>query len=118
MLLRHWKTALATALSAAALSQSASAQVSTPAILEIDLADKVQYHEDISFDPSKFATAAGVTTVARPVNFGKFISIADIVAVNGQPAKGIAVYNTRVVTLRASPSNPGEGIADTDRNGV
>jgi hypothetical protein len=118
MLLQHWKTAIATAVCAAAFSQPGLAQVPPTAILEIDLDNKVQYHEDVSFDPSKFATVAGVTTVTRPLNFGKFVSIADIVAVNGQPAKGIAVYNTRVVTLRAAPANPGEGIAYTDRNGV
>jgi len=118
MLPLHWKTALAAALCVAASSQPGLAQVPSPTILEVDLDNKVQYHEDASFDPSKFATIGGATTVIRALNFGKFVSIADIVAVNGQPAKGIAVYNTRVVTLRAAPANPGEGIADTDRNGV
>jgi hypothetical protein len=113
-----WKAALVAVLCTGAFSHRTLAQAPPTTILEIDLANKVQYHEDISFDPSKFATIAGVTTVIRPLNFGKFVSIADIVAVNGQPAKGIALYNTRVVTLRATPANPGEGIADTDRNGV
>jgi len=89
-----------------------------PVVLEVDLANKVQYHEDVAFDPTRFATNSGPTTVTRPLNFGKFVSVADIVAVNGQPVKGLALYNTRVVTLRASPVNPGEGIADLDRNGV
>ena len=112
------KPGLAVVAFAISCSQLMLAQVAPPSILEIDLENKVQYHEDVAFDPSKFATDQGATSVTRPRNFGKFVSVADIVAVNGQPVKGLALYNTRVVTLRAIPANPGEGIADTDRNGV
>src|SRR5689334_18248859 len=94
------------------------AQTMPASILELDIENKVQYHEDVAFDASKFAKDPSATTVTRPANFGKFISVGDIVAVNGQPAKGILLYNTRVATLRAAPANPGEGIADADRNGV
>ena len=107
----------AVALLVVACLPSGRTQTTPTTILEVDLENKVQYHEDVGFDPSKFATDGGLTTVVRPKNFGKFVSIADIVAVNGQPAKGIALYNTRTVTLRSAPA-PGEAIADTERNGV
>jgi len=113
------KMALRTVLwTAVALCRSGMGQTAPPVILQVDLENKVQYHEDVAFDPAKFATDQSVTTVTRARNFGKFVSIADIVAVNGQPVKGLALYNTRTVTLRANPVNPGEGIADLDRNGV
>src|ERR1051326_9064239 len=55
-----------------------------PSILQIDLENKVQYREDANLDPSKFATDPGIVPVTTPKDFGQFLSIADIVAVNGQ----------------------------------
>jgi hypothetical protein len=54
-LLRLWKPALAATLCAAAFSQTGLAQVATPSILQIDVANNVLYDEDAS-DVSKFAT--------------------------------------------------------------
>ena len=64
MLLRHWKTALATALCAAACSQLGLAQVAPPSILQIDVANNVLYQEDTS-DVSKFATDPKVSRRPR-----------------------------------------------------
>src|SRR5262245_24456128 len=85
-------------------------QTPAPAILQIDVENHVRYHEDIS-DVSKLATDAGVTSASPPRNFGKFVDISDIVAVNGQPARGTIVRNLRTTSLRTAP-NPGEAIAD------
>ena len=77
----------------------------------------VQYHEDIS-DVSKFATDPGVVNRdSAPRNFGKFVVIGDLVAVNGQPVRGTLVFNLRTITLRTAP-NAGEAIVDIVRNGV
>jgi hypothetical protein len=117
MLLLHWKTALATALCAWAYSQPGQAQIATPAtILEIDVENIVQYHEDI-FDVSKFGTNPTVTMPVVPRNFDYFLIIGDIVAVNGQPAKGTFANTTRMINLRPAPT-PGQAIGDVFRNTV
>jgi hypothetical protein len=55
MLLRYWKTALTVAVSAAALSPPALAQVPPASVLRIDTVNAVAYFEDTG-DVSKFAT--------------------------------------------------------------
>jgi len=92
------------------------AQTLPPTILEIDVENSVIYYEDTS-DLSKFATDPSVTTAIPPRNFGFNVYIADIVAVNGQPAKGTFTRNRRSVSLNRAP-NPGQAIADTVRNDV
>lgn len=108
---------LATILLLFTFTKVAAAQSLPPTILQVDLENKVQYHEDIPLDLSKFATDPGITAINRTRDFGTFVSIADIVAVNGQPMKGVALYNTRTVNLRPAPA-AGEAISDITRNGV
>jgi len=89
MLLTRWKTAFATALCTAAFSQAILAQVAPPTILTIDLENFVIDQADIP-DATKFSTNPNVTPSAiLGINdfFGETL-LADIVAVNGQPAKG------------------------------
>src|SRR6266852_6046956 len=99
------KRFLATALCAAACSQLGLAQVTPPTILVVQTENVVSYVGDVS-EVSKFATEAGVTTVsvAGPRNLGTALIIADIVAVNGKPAKGTVVINQRTINLRAAPT--------------
>ena len=85
-------------------------------ILEIDVENPVQYLEDTS-DLSKFATVPNATTAIPPKNFAWTIYIGDIVAVNGQPAKGTVTRNLRQVLLNTA-HNPGQAIADTVRNAI
>jgi hypothetical protein len=89
-------------------------QVPPTTILEIDVENAVRYQEDVS-DLSKFATDPNVTTAVPPRNFFFRMNIGDIVAVNGQPAKGTMTRNNRTVDLNPAP-NPGQAIADTVRN--
>jgi hypothetical protein len=124
----HWKVVLATALCAAACSQSGLAQVLPPVILQIDTENQVQYLEDIS-DVSKFATDPSVTTACFPstdpriecagrhMTFHAFIVLADIVAVNGQAVKGAAVFHGRRIQATPTPS-PGQVIADITRDTI
>ena len=115
MLFVHWKTALTVALCATVGSQSGLAQAPAATILTVDLENFVQYNEDTDF--SKFATNPNATTSAAPVSFAAAMGIADIVAVNGQPAKGTVVMSQRSVALVPAPT-PGQAIADTQRGGA
>ncbi len=114
VLLGYWKTAVATALCAAGCSQLGLAQVTAASIVQIDIANHVLYFADS--DISKFGTDANVTTPAPPKSFGRGVGIADIVAVNGQRVMGTHVRDAGGNGLRTAPS-PGQGIADTVRNG-
>ncbi len=86
----------------------------TPVILNVDVANVVQYVDD-STDFTKLATVPTVTTGGAPLNYRKFIILGDIVAVNGTPVKGTLVESSRAITMRPSPT-PGQAIADVNRN--
>ena len=116
MPLLRWKTVLATALCAAVYSQPGLAQVAPPTILVVNVENLVQYREDTS-DVSKFADDPNPTTPSTPKNFNFQVVLGDIVAVNGQPAKGTLTRNARLFNLSTAP-NPGQAIADTVRGGV
>ena len=116
-LLLHWKTALATALCAAACSRLGVAQVAPPTILQIDTADVVLYFEDTP-DPAMWATDPNIPNRVVTRNFGRALAIGDIVAVNGQRVMGThtrgAIGN---LGLNTAPG-PGQAIADTVRAAV
>ena len=109
---------LATTLCAAAVlcSRAVIAQSLPPVILQVDVENFVRYVEDIT-DPSQFATRAAVTPAVLPRNFVEFLAIADIVAVNGQPARGTYLSRGRTTNLSPSPTN-GAAIADVTRMGA
>jgi hypothetical protein len=109
--------AILTILFAAASWNSAPAQ--TPAILKVEVQDLVYYEVDTA-DSSKFGTNPGVTASGLSCTAQSFqghlgnrvVAVGDIVAVNGQPAKG--TYAASGVTLCLSPTPvPGQAIADT-----
>jgi hypothetical protein len=83
-------------------------------ILQIDFENNVQYNQDIA-DISKLATDPGKTTAAASKNFMSNVVIADIVAVNGRPARGIFFRERRTISLTPSPG-PGQAIADVARS--
>ena len=116
----HWKTVVTTALCVAVCSQvcrPAFGQAPAPAtILTIDLENIVVYNDDTA-DPSKFATDPNITAAAIPRNFGTYLIVGDIVAVNGRLAKGTATSYQHTINLRPAP-NPGDAIADTNRNSL
>ena len=115
-LLRHWRTALATALCTAACSHLALAQVAAPSILQIDIANHVLYFNDTS-DVAKYGTDPNVATTLHTASFGRGVAVADIVAVNGQRVMGTHTKDAGGNSLRTAPG-PGQGIADTVRNGL
>ena len=91
----------------------ASAQLPPTPTLTIDLANGVEYQEDI-YDPSQFAKNPNVMSSLGITNFGTSTVFADIVAVNGQPAKGLYAGKTRQIQASPTPS-PGQAIADVTR---
>ncbi|MBI3695800.1 MAG: hypothetical protein HY238_13295 [Acidobacteria bacterium] len=108
-----WKTLVSITLWAVLSNRPGSAQVAPATILEIDLENVVQYFQDIP-DLSKFATDPNATTAVRLRNFDSMVFIGDIVAINGQPAKGTLIRNARFINLTTAP-NPGQAIADNFR---
>jgi len=98
-------------LSAATLS----AQSLQPSTLTVGLQNVVEYQEDVI--PSQYATNPGITTAATPNNFAVSTWIGDIVAVNGQPAKGIYVGRSRQLVASPAPA-PGGAIADVTRTAL
>src|SRR5260370_37628751 len=116
MLLPHSKTALAAALCAAAFSPLGLAQVIPSAILQVDVENLVQFVDDVG-DPSKFATEPNLTTARDPRNFAQAVYIGDIVAVNGQSAKGTFTRVSTQLALTPSPS-AGQAIGATTRGRV
>ena len=101
---------LAITLAAAVLCSPMVIAQNAPAVLQVDVENFVRYVEDVT-DPSQFATRAAVTPAVVPRNFVEFLAIADIVAVNGQAAKG--TYLSRGRTTNTSP-NPAAGVAIAD----
>lgn len=91
-------------------------QATSPTILEIDLENLVRYFQDPA-DVSKYGTDPNLTTQVPPRDFVFDVTIGDIVAVNGQPAKGTYTRNSRLFFLTPSPG-VGQAIADVVRNAV
>jgi len=88
--------------------------VDEPVVLTIDVENTVIYRANV-FDVSKIAKDAGPTSSVNQA-FVEAVNIGDIVAVNGQPAKGL--WSSPVLSLpyRQSPQ-PGQPIADFDLGG-
>lgn len=100
-----WKTVVITALCAIASAQGL-AQVAPATILEVDLENYVNYVADVA-DHSKLATDPTVTTPVPARNFSRSLLIADIVAVNGKPAKGTFTLQLQTIKTHTSPQSWG-----------
>jgi len=112
-MIRKAETFAMTVLLVAVYCNRGQAQVAPPTILTIDTENVIEYQGPIS-DPSKLATDPNVTPAVMPRTFNVVLVLGDIVAVNGQPAKGTLA--ARAWAIGASPApNPGKAIADTTR---
>src|SRR5215467_10338830 len=93
-------------------------QVSPPTVLTIDTDNCVIYQQDVS-DVSQFATKPGVTPTTVFRNFQVEYLLGDIVAVNGQPAKGLyAARGKDTITSPNPDRSNGGAIADTTHNSI
>jgi hypothetical protein len=101
---------------ASACCNLALGQTARPTVMTIDIDNYVEYQADIS-DVSKFATNPSVTPSAGFRNFGDATLLGDIVAVNGQPAKGLYAARSPHILTSQDPGN-GRAIADTQHNSI
>ena len=113
-MLAKCRTLALAALSAVAYCQWALGQAAPATILDIELANFVVYFSDVT-DYSRLATDPNRTTVTQPRHFSRAIGIADMVSVNGKPAKGVMTEQRTQFNLRVNPT-PGQAIADLERN--
>jgi len=86
-------------------------------VMQVDIDNWVSYNYDAP-DRTTWAQNAGPTVPApAPPAFGSSLLLADIVAVNGQLAKGVILARFTTLNLRPSPT-PGQAISDVNRSGV
>lgn len=93
----------------------ASARSDKPLVITIDAENYVQYRGNI-FDPAQYAKDPNPTT-AQAITFSKVVQIADIAAVNGEPAKGLWTTHFLITPFRRNPA-PGQPIADLDASAL
>ena len=96
----------------------APGQSAQPQILTIDLENFVQYQSDTS-DVSQYSAKTAATPPANLSSHDFWVAtgLADVVAVNGQPAKGLYAMRSRVIRTDPQPS-PGGAIADVSREAI
>jgi len=86
----------------------------TPTVIQIDIENYAYYYAD-NPDYSKLAGTAQASPPVSTKTFSSFIGLADIVRVNGTPAKG--TWSIRATTTNYTPTpQPGQAISDTTRN--
>lgn len=91
--------------------EQGGARSDTPLVITIETENYVQYRGDL-FDPGQYAKDPNPTT-ASVITFSKNVQIADMVRVNGGPAKGLWTTHFFVTPFRRNPA-PGQPIADLD----
>jgi hypothetical protein len=92
---------------------------SSPTILKIDLENFVQYQSDTS-DLSQYAINPGVTSpgaILASKDFWYGVALGDIVAVNGQPTKGLYTAYARAIAVSPGAA-PGKAIGDVQRDAI
>lgn len=108
-------TLLVTAMCSAMWCPAVVAQVPAPSLLEVDIENLVEYQYD-TLDTARFGTIPNITPSAGVMRMGALL-LGDIVAVNGEPAKGTLIG--RPWTMDATPNpTPGQAIADTTRGSI
>ena len=87
-----------------------------PVILDVQIENAVGYTADM-MDPSKVARTPGPViglTAAELGNFWRSVGLGDVTAINGSPAKGVAIWGVQALVLRPVPT-PTQAIADVQR---
>lgn len=93
------------------LGLTAFGQTAPAAIVDVEIENIVLYFQDTA-DATKFASEPGMVTPPAIRNFAPVIWLADIVSVNGKPAKG--TWTVRGTFLsRSTTMSPGNAIADS-----
>jgi hypothetical protein len=85
-----------------------------PTVIQIDIENYAYYYAD-NPDYSKLAGSQQAVAPVSAKTFSSFIGLADIVQVNGKPARG--TWSIRATTTNYTPApQAGQAIADTTRN--
>src|SRR5258708_18060151 len=114
-MIRKWRQLIVFVWFATLLVQigaAQNAQSMPPVLLKIDVENLVRYDNDTA-DWTKLGTNPNKST-SLPVpgpTFGSGTGVADIVAVNGKPVKGVFVIREFISRLTVN-ANPGQAIAD------
>jgi len=103
-------------LALAALSATVFGQTGPAAILTVDIENLVFYDQDTS-DATKFATDPNIVPSKAHSTFVPQMFLADIVAVNGKPAKGTWTGRSTLLFSSATPT-PGVAIADSPGSNI
>jgi len=86
-------------------------------MMQIDTDNAVAYNYDVA-DRANWGRLAGpIAAAPSPPAWGTLYIVADIVAVNGKPAKGVSMGRITSLNLRPAPT-PGQAISDVNRTGV
>jgi hypothetical protein len=115
-MIRRVKTIPPVVLFIAIYCNLARGQAPQPTTLVIDVQNAVEYQADIS-DPARLATNPNITPSVLPKNFFVATLLADIVAINGEPATGTYAGRSRAIITSPSP-NSGGAIADVSRSAI
>ncbi|HEY2015148.1 MAG TPA: hypothetical protein VGH38_16680 [Bryobacteraceae bacterium] len=99
------------------ICSQASGQSSQPTVLLIDVENHVEYQDDIA-DVTKFATIPSLTPAVNFRDFSVATVLADIVAINGQPAKGLYAARARSIITSPTPTAGNGAIADVARAAI
>ena len=102
---------LAGFLTIVAATPALFSQTPPHAILAVDIQNVVIYQQDFG-DAARFATVPNIVAPPPIRNFVPVIWLADIVAVNGKPAKGTWTVRGTLVS-RGTTVSPGDAIADS-----
>ena len=106
------RIAVFAAVACAVACRQGWAQAPEFAVLDVEWENSVAYYDDVA-ETSRLVTSPGPTaTTVR--NFMQLVVIADIVSVNGKPARGSLVFATRLIQAVPNPS-PGQAIGDLGR---
>src|SRR2546430_2274508 len=97
-------------------SGTLEAQTASGVRFEVLTKDNVSYGFDATPSAS-YATAQERTTASMgDLNFGPYLTIADVVSINGKPAKGVHVTRGNDIRLSDNRTNPPNGRAISDVN--
>ena len=112
---RHRKMFLAVAFCATISWRAGLAQTAPESILQVDFANAVLYQNDVS-DPTKLASDPTLRATAATRPFQNNVVMADIIAVNGTPAKGALVAISTAINLTpVAVAGQLQAIGDTQR---
>ena len=101
----------------ALLAAAASCAVcQIPTVIQIDIENFAVYYSD-NPDYTKLARSQQAVPPASTPTLSSFIGVADIVRVNGKPAKGTFTARGALTNFAPNPQ-PGQAIADTTRTAV